>query len=113
MQYVYLVFNSFFHHIGQLKNCTQDQATSEPTCQTTLPQVTADADHFRSIIQYVLGIIAAATVVYIVLTGIKFVMSQGEPDKVSKARNSIVFACIGLAIVLSADIIITFAIKSL
>lgn len=113
MQYVYFAFSKFFTHFAQLKNCTQDQARSDPTCQTTLPPTPADAAHFKLILQYALGIIAAATVVYIVLSGLKFVASQGEPEKVAKARNSIIFACIGLAIVLSADIIVTFVLKSL
>ncbi|HSX43799.1 MAG TPA: pilin [Patescibacteria group bacterium] len=98
---------------AQVKNCTPDQAKTDPSCQTTLPTISADGAHVQQLLQLFLGIVAALTLIYIIIAAIRFVLSQGEPDKISKARNSIIFAAIGLAIILSAEIIVTFVLNSI
>jgi hypothetical protein len=46
----------------------------------------------------------------VVLAGLKFVTSGDEPQEVAKARNNVIYALVGLAIVVSADVIVTFVI---
>lgn len=116
--YIYLVFSKF----AQVNNCTNDQLpkfndqgqliSGDPSCQTTLPNIAADSGHLHTILQLIFGVIAAATVIFIIISAIRFVMSQGEPDKVANARNAVVFACIGLAVALSAEIIVTFVLNN-
>lgn len=52
------------------------------------------------------GIVAAF---FIVISGIKFISSGGEPMKVGEARRTMTFAIIGLVVVLLSYTILNFA----
>jgi hypothetical protein len=63
-----------------------------------------------SVIAWALGILAAAGILaaifFLVFGSIKWITSQGDKQKVQSARNTIVFAIIGLIIVLFALVIV-------
>lgn len=56
-------------------------------------------------VYFIAGIVA---VVVIVVAGYFFVTSTGEPEKVAKARNTILYAVIGLVVIISAFVITQF-----
>ena len=58
-----------------------------------------------SLVAFIVGI---ASVIMIIIAGIKFITSQGDPNNVSSARNTVLYALIGLAIAASAQLIVTF-----
>jgi hypothetical protein len=59
----------------------------------------------------IVAIIAGiAAVIYLVLAGIKYITSQGAPDQISKAKESIIYALVGIVFILLARSIITFII---
>ncbi|MBI1857052.1 hypothetical protein HY003_01390 [Candidatus Saccharibacteria bacterium] len=76
--------------------------------ETGLPSTCADSNALRSILQIVFGVIAVTTVIFIIISAIRYSTSIGNPQATEKIRNSIVFAAIGLAIAMSAEIIVTF-----
>lgn len=47
-------------------------------------------------------------VILIVIAGISFVTSQGEPDKVAQARQRIITALVGLGIIVIAAVTVNF-----
>ena len=51
------------------------------------------------------GLIAVGFVIY---GGVQYVISQGEPDNTTKARNTIVNALVGLAIIIVATPLVAF-----
>jgi hypothetical protein len=74
--------------------------------------VTADtAGTFGTISNYALTILGALSVIIIIVSGIQFMVSSANPDKVKKARNTIYFALTGLAVAILASTIINFVIK--
>ena len=58
----------------------------------------------------VAGLVAVAFVVY---GGFMYMTSQGEPDKTSKAKNTLLNSLIGLTIAIMATVIVTFVGSSL
>lgn len=62
------------------------------------------------IFQIVVGLIA---LFMIIMGGLRFVTSNGDSGKVASARNTILYAAIGLAIVGLAEVIIQFVINRL
>jgi len=60
------------------------------------------ADVFGLMINIVLGVGIAITVVYLILGGIKYVMSQGDPKQTQTAREWLTNAVIGFIVVLAA-----------
>ncbi len=63
-----------------------------------------------NILSVIVGVVA---VIMIIVGGIKFVVSQGEANNVSSARNTILYAIVGLVIVFLAQIIVRFVLNRL
>lgn len=61
-----------------------------------------------TILNWVYAVAGLAAVGYLVISGIQYVYSAGDPGKAAKAKNSILFAVIGLVIVLLAAAITNF-----
>ncbi len=65
------------------------------------------------IIAFLSGLIAAICLLIIVYQGVQFVLSSGEPTKVSKARTAILYALVGLAVSLSATVVSSVIIEKM
>jgi hypothetical protein len=65
------------------------------------------------IINVALGFLGIIAVVIVLIGGFKYMVSGGNEEKTSEAKNMIVAGIIGLAIILSAWAITTFVIGSL
>lgn len=92
---------------------TDVNCLSNSLCNTSLPNVNAGTPELASILQIVFGILAALSVLFIVIGGLRFVLSEGNPESTSKARNTILYAVIGLAIALSAEALVAFVLGKL
>jgi|GEM_PF-6207349 len=77
---------------------------------TGLPKSAASSGNLQHILTIVFSTLAVVAVLMVVLAGLKFVTSGDEPQEVAKARNNVIYALVGLAIVVSADVIVTFVI---
>lgn len=71
-----------------------------------LPQVKAESDNLQKMLAVVFGVAAAIAVLVIVIAAIEFAQGGGNPEKISKAKNTIIYALIGLVIALSAEVIV-------
>ena len=63
-----------------------------------------------TIISWVAGVVA---VVVLMIGGFRFVISGGDPNQVSGARNMILYALVGLVVIGAAQIIMRFIIGTL
>lgn len=89
------------------------QCLDGTTCETNLPTVAANSSTVQTVLQLVFGIVAALTVIYIIVAALKFITAQGNPQEAAKARQTIVYAVIGLVVALSAEAIVTFTLNKL
>ena len=76
------------------------------SCISNLPTVNANENQIQNLLGIVFGVIAAVAVIVIILAAIGFATADGNPDDVSKAKKTIIYALIGLAIAISAEAII-------
>lgn len=67
----------------------------------------ADASNISTVFNLVYAIAGVVAVIYIVIGGIKFTTSTGDPGKVTSARNTIIYALVGLVVVISAFLLTT------
>lgn len=63
--------------------------------------------------QIVVFLSGAAGVIMVMIGGIKYVMSGGDASKIDSAKNTILYAVIGLVIAASAQIIVSFVFSKL
>jgi hypothetical protein len=78
----------------------------------SIPEVDASPARLASLIIYAGALAAVISVFIIVIAGIQFILSSGEPGKVAKARNAILYAVVGLIIALSATGIASFVARN-
>jgi len=65
---------------------------------------------FQSVLQVVFGIMGAVAVLIITIAAFQYVISAGDPQKVSKAKDAILYALIGLVVAILSFAIVSFVI---
>lgn len=66
-----------------------------------------------NVLSLVFGVLGGIALIIIVYAGIQFILSRGEPQKAATARNTIIYAGVGLAIAVSAFTIVRFTVSIL
>jgi hypothetical protein len=96
----------------QSVNCA-GQAAGSAICQgkgNTEDPISGPNGALKNVVNIVAFIAGLAAVVFIVIAGIRYITSQGDPQEVSKAKQSIIYAAVGLVIIVAAHQIISFVI---
>lgn len=75
-----------------------------------IPQGEANGNVISVISRIVFALLGATSVLIITIAGFKYVLSQGDPQAVAKAKNTILYAVIGLIVALSGFTIVSFVI---
>ncbi len=82
-----------------------------PVAPGALPQLTPNSSNIRNILSIVFGIIGSLAVLMMVISGLKYITSAGDAQKISEAKNSILYALIGLITAILAEAIVAYVIK--
>ena len=61
-----------------------------------------------NVLSFVVGV---AAVIMIIINGLRFVTSSGDPAKVSSARDGILYAVVGLVVVLLSQTVVKFVVN--
>jgi len=101
---------------GPLKNdaCTGLNTLDNPTSTSTACSNGGGASlsHILSVVINILSIVVGfAAVIMIIVAGLKFITANGDSSNVSTARNTILYAVIGLVIVAMAQILVHFVLQ--
>lgn len=83
---------------GSTQNCTEDTGGS------TINSIVEDVVNFLS---WIVGVIS---VIMIIVGGFRYITSGGDSTKVTSAKNTIIYALIGLILVALAQFIVNFVI---
>jgi len=101
------ILHSALQQVGAGTSATV-QNGCDTDCSTGLPVVDASSANLQHILQIFFGIIAVVAVLFIVIAALKFVTASGDPQEVAKARNTIIYALVGLIIAISAEVFVAF-----
>ena len=66
-----------------------------------------------TILSFVFGIVGALAVLFITISGFRYIVSAGDPQKVAQAKEGIIYALVGLAVAISAEAIVVYFVKNL
>lgn len=81
------------------------------SCNTGLPNVAASSIQLQSILQIVFVVLGAVAVLFVVIGGVKLTLSSGNPQEITKAKNTIIYALAGLVIAAFAEVIVSFVLS--
>lgn len=73
-----------------------------------IAQVTLTQANVTSLVSAVLGLAGMVAVLFIVLGGISYATSAGDPGKISKAKDTILYAIIGLVVTIISFVAVQF-----
>lgn len=72
----------------------------------------AGADGFKSIVGTIINVLSilvgAVSVIFIIIGGFRYIISNGDSNGVTSAKNTIMYAVIGLVVVLFAQVLVAF-----
>ncbi|HSW79695.1 MAG TPA: hypothetical protein VLG47_02860 [Candidatus Saccharimonadales bacterium] len=100
-------FMNFMADTGHV-NCSNGER-----CDTGLPHVAADKQNLSNGLAAVFAVIGVVSVIMVAIGGFQFIMSQGDPQAAGRARMTIIYSVIGLAVAISAEAIVAFVIGKL
>ena len=94
-------------------NCGADlKLTSEAGCEVDESGVTSLNSLITKIINIFSIIVGVIAVVMIIVGGLKYITSGGESSNVSGAKNTIIYAIIGLIVVALAQFVVRFVLTN-
>jgi hypothetical protein len=92
-----------------LGNIDCSQAPDSAVCKSTGGDPIAGSDGILPKITNIVAVIAGVmAVIFLIVSGMKYVGSQGDAQEVSKAKQSIIYALIGIVVIAIARYIINF-----
>lgn len=94
-------------------NCSDLSTDTTDNCDTLLPEIALDANTIGNALRIMFAVLGFVAVVYIIIAGFNLVTSQGDPQAIAKGRQTIIYAGVGLAVVFSAEAVITLVMGSL
>jgi hypothetical protein len=78
-----------------------------------LPQASTSTDTIKTILGILFAVIGALSVLMITISGLRYIFSAGDAQKVSKAKEGIIYAVVGVAVAISAEAILAFVVNRL
>jgi hypothetical protein len=76
-----------------------------------VPEANANQATITNIVGIVFGVVGALAVLMIVVSGFRYIVAAGDPQATAKAKNGIIYACVGLVISIAAEVIVQFVVK--
>ena len=112
----FAVASSFSYNVCSNKNASLSAVcSSNPPGSSTTSKSNADPISVKiaSIIKIIVEVAGIIAVVVIIISGIRYALSTGDANKVNSAKNNLIYALIGLAVIVLADTIVSYVISQL
>ncbi len=99
---------------GQCVDCNSGTVQDSPICKTGNTNPVYGTDSVLTKITNVIAVVSGVVAVFvIVIAGGQFVFSGGDSQKVQNARNAILYAVIGLVVIIVARSIVLFVVSKI
>jgi Na+/melibiose symporter-like transporter len=76
-----------------------------------LPQVQANNSTLDTLLTIFFTVLGALAFLMLVISGFRYVISDGEPQKVAEIRRQMIYIAAGLILAAMADVIVTFVLN--
>lgn len=77
-----------------------------------IPKTQAGEPQIQNILKIVFGLFGAIAVLVITIAGFRYILSMGDPQKTATAKNTIIYAAVGLGVSLLAYAIVGFVVSN-
>lgn len=87
--------------------CGNYSTTLDTSC---LSHASANNTTINTVLNIVFALVASITVLIIVIAGFRYIVAHGDPNATAQARNTILYALIGLLVTMAAYSIVVFVV---
>ncbi len=98
----------FYATIIRFAQAIQDEVNKFTGDEVPIPMISADQSAVQTILQIVFGVIGGLSLLFVVIGALKYVTSSGDPGGIQSAKDTILYAIIGLVLALMAFTIVGF-----
>ena len=99
--------------VSSVSALTLQEGAEAARCDGCPANLFGDTGVFKQVTNTILYIVGIIAVIMLICGGVKYVISGGDAKKVTDAKNTVLYAIIGLVIAFLAYAIINFVIMSL
>ena len=99
--------------VGALGNCTGKDCIDAGVDKVKTGSTKTVPQTIKQITDVLLFILGAVAVIMLVIGGFKFTTSGGSPEQVKSAKNTIMYAIIGIVVAIVAWAVVDFVVKQL
>ena len=92
---------------------TLQEGAEAARCDGCPRDLFGDAGVFKQVTNVILYIVGIVAVIMLIIGGIKYVISGGDAKKVTDAKNTVLYAIIGLVVAFLAFAIVNFVVSAL
>ena len=93
-------------------NCLTDGSTAANTTENNTKLIGTDDSIVKQAINWMLYIIGSLSVIMLIVGGVRYVMSSGNEKGVKSAKDTILYAIIGVVVAVLAWSIVNFALNA-
>ncbi len=98
---------------GSVSALTLQEGAEAARCDGCPADLFGDTGVFKQVTNTILYIVGIVAVIMLIIGGIRYVTSGGDSKKVTDAKNTVLYAIIGLVIAFLAFAIVNFVISAL
>ena len=98
---------------GNVSALTLQEGAEAARCDGCPADLFGDTGVFKQVTNTILYIVGIIAVIMLIIGGIRYVTSGGDSKKVTDAKNTVLYAIIGLVIAFLAFAIVNFVISAL
>ena len=110
---MYNFFLTIPHIVATVQKCGSTVNQVSAVCTGNLPTTGASSSELKTVLNIFFGIIGAVALLMITISGFRYILSSGDPQKAAQAREGIIYALVGLVVALFAGAIINFVVGSI
>jgi hypothetical protein len=77
-----------------------------------IPKLNADPARLQTFLSVIFGLLGAVSLLVLVIAGLRYVNSAGDPGTMSKTKNTIIYAAVGLIVSMSAYAMVAFVLSN-
>lgn len=108
-----IIFALFCVFTPEATALTLQEGAEAARCDNCPSNLFGDTGVFRQITNTILYIVGVVTVIVLIWGGLRYVLSGGDSKKVTDAKNTVLYAIIGLIISFLAFAIVNFVVDTL
>lgn len=91
-------------------DCTGSDASTSAVCTTKPKDISGSNGILVTVANFVALIAGIAAVIILLIASIKYITAGGDAKEIESAKNTIIYALVGILIILSAKILITYVV---